>query len=143
MTEFIHASAVSLAGQGVLIIGPSGSGKSSLALQLIEKGSILISDDQVGLTEISSGVRLTAHPNGNGQIEARSIGILRGPYEQSAPCALVTDLGKSPSERLPQPLTWTFAKASVPALAGQNVANLATVVCLTLLGGYRVEETGR
>ena len=41
----LHASSISLEDNGVLIIGPSGSGKSDLALRMIDSGATLISDD--------------------------------------------------------------------------------------------------
>jgi serine kinase of HPr protein (carbohydrate metabolism regulator) len=43
----VHGTAISIGGHGVLIMGESGSGKSDLALRLIDRGAILISDDVV------------------------------------------------------------------------------------------------
>ena len=48
----LHATAISINGQAVLLIGPPGSGKSDLALRLIDRGALLIADDQVALTEV-------------------------------------------------------------------------------------------
>jgi serine kinase of HPr protein (carbohydrate metabolism regulator) len=41
----LHATAVALGEAGVLLLGPPGSGKSDLALRLIDRGAILIADD--------------------------------------------------------------------------------------------------
>ena len=46
MTETVHASTVATGGRAVLLSGPSGSGKSDLALRLIDRGFTLVSDDQ-------------------------------------------------------------------------------------------------
>ena len=56
----LHASAVSLDGKGILIIGVSGSGKSKLALALINSGAILVSDDQVILNNHENEIILSA-----------------------------------------------------------------------------------
>ena len=45
--ELLHATAIAINGAGVLLLGPSGSGKSDLALRLIDRGAVLISDDGV------------------------------------------------------------------------------------------------
>ena len=47
----IHATAVSIEDKGILIVGKSGSGKSSLALSLIAKGAHLICDDRAKLKD--------------------------------------------------------------------------------------------
>ena len=44
--ETLHTSTVALDGRAVLISGPSGSGKSDLALRLLDRGFVLVSDDQ-------------------------------------------------------------------------------------------------
>ncbi|MEC9182929.1 MAG: aldolase, partial [Pseudomonadota bacterium] len=43
--EIVHATAIAIDGKGVLLRGPSGSGKSDLALRLLEAGGVLIGDD--------------------------------------------------------------------------------------------------
>ena len=45
----IHATCVAIEGRGVLIVGPSGSGKSDLALRLIDRGAALVADDYTDL----------------------------------------------------------------------------------------------
>jgi serine kinase of HPr protein (carbohydrate metabolism regulator) len=44
-SDTIHATTVAIAGRGVMIEGQSGSGKSDLALRLIDRGGRLVSDD--------------------------------------------------------------------------------------------------
>lgn len=96
----IHASCVAIAGRAVLITGPSGSGKSDLALRLIDRGATLVSDDYTSLS-ISKG-RLIASPPETiaGLIEIRHIGIVHLPYAINVPVALVIGLEDRP-ERMP------------------------------------------
>ena len=72
----IHGTAISIAGEGVLIIGVSGSGKSDLALRLIDRGAILISDDRVLVQIVDGEPFLRTAPNIENLIEMRGIGIV-------------------------------------------------------------------
>lgn len=91
----IHASAVAVTGRGVLIRGEPGSGKSALALSLIEdarQDSRLVADDRVFL--IAEGRRLFAAPPPGlaGRLEIRGIGIVRCLHVAPIELALVIDL---------------------------------------------------
>ena len=99
-----HSSAVELNGRAVLIKGQSGSGKSSLALQLILLGAKLIADDQTEVFLEQNKVFLRAPaslPNG---LEIRGIGIVKAPFCEKAQLKFVIDLSQCESERLPNPL---------------------------------------
>ena len=100
----LQASAVANEGRALLIIGPPGAGKSSLALALIERGAGLIGDDAVTLTR--KGARLIASPPPNiaGLIEVRGVGLIRLPAAAPAPVALMLELAAGPAERLPESL---------------------------------------
>jgi hypothetical protein len=103
MTALVHpASAVAIAGRALLIEGPPGSGKSSLALALIERGAALIGDDAVTL--LADGGRLFASPPPNiaGLLEVRGIGLARLPLAPPVPVALILVLGGSSPARLPE-----------------------------------------
>jgi HPr kinase/phosphorylase len=104
----VHASAVLAGARAVLIRGPSGSGKSRLALSLVEAAGAgtlrfarLIGDDRVYL-EAADG-RLLVRPAEAlaGLIEIRGVGIRKLPYEPSAVVGLVVDLAAADAERLP------------------------------------------
>ncbi|MDF0488470.1 HPr kinase/phosphatase C-terminal domain-containing protein [Sphingomonas sp. H39-1-10] len=97
----LHATCVAIGEQAVLLIGASGSGKSDLALRLIDRGATLVSDDQTLLT-VAEGT-LTAAPPATiaGLIEVRGIGIIPLPHRAAAPVALVVRLGE-PVMRMPE-----------------------------------------
>ena len=90
-------------GDGVLLIGPAGSGKSDLALRLLGRGFDLVADDRV---DIENGI--AAPPDAlAGLLEVRGLGIVRLPHAGSARLALVAELGFAElgavPERLPLP----------------------------------------
>jgi HPr kinase/phosphorylase len=94
----VHASCVSRNGDGVLLLGPSGSGKSDLALRLLGRGFTLVADDRV---DIEDGI--AAPPTSlAGLLEVRGLGIVRLPFAATARLALVVELG-SADGRLPLP----------------------------------------
>ncbi|MEZ5768808.1 MAG: hypothetical protein R3D80_14935 [Paracoccaceae bacterium] len=94
-----HASAVALgagpgqAGFGVLIEGPSGSGKSALALQLIALGGALVADDRTRIAPQGGWPWLHAPERLAGVIEARGVGLLAVAHVAGAPLRLIVDLG--------------------------------------------------
>lgn len=109
----IHATAVAIAGKGVLLLGPPGSGKSDLALRLIDRGAVLIADDRVHVAENGT---LHPPPALAGLIEVRGIGILPMPHVDTVPAALAVDLGEAP-QRLPEPAVRRVGGLSLPVIA--------------------------
>jgi HPr kinase/phosphorylase len=106
----VHASAVLVENRAVLIRGPSGSGKSRLAFDLILAGrsgqippAILIGDDRVHL-EASRG-QLMVRPVRQlaGLIEIRGLGIRRCDFAEAAVVGLVVDLAAADADRVPAP----------------------------------------
>lgn len=100
--QTIHATSVALGGRAVLITGPSGSGKSDLALRLIERGFRLVSDDRTILQR--RGARLTAGapPTIAGKLEVRGLGIVKLEPTGEQPVALLIELTGA-VERMPEP----------------------------------------
>ena len=90
MTGALHqATGVSIGGRALLIEGPPGAGKSSLALALIDRGAVLVGDDGVAL--VHNGARLLASPPPatTGLIEVRGLGLVSMPAAAMVPVALV------------------------------------------------------
>ncbi|MGH7013962.1 MAG: HPr kinase/phosphorylase [Stellaceae bacterium] len=116
--QLVHGTAVRLGRAGVLLRGPSGSGKSDLALRLIEGGAGLIADDQVALTPDGAELWLSAPPAIAGMIEARGLGILRLPRTPRTALRLICDLvPRARVERLPERGDCTLLGIAVPRLA--------------------------
>jgi HPr kinase/phosphorylase len=106
----VHGNALIIGDKGVLLRGPSGSGKSALTLALIafaeQRGvfSRLIGDDRIELGVRHGRLIARPHPTIAGMIEARGIGILRVPHEAAGVIRLVVDLvdkASPPPPRLP------------------------------------------
>ena len=112
----VHASCVALGGRAVLLAGRPGAGKSDLALRLIDRGAILVSDDYTELRR--SGGRLLARAPATiaGKIEVRGVGLLILDSVADVPVCLYADLDSAP-ERLPEPATISLAERHVPRIA--------------------------
>lgn len=95
----LHASCAARDDAGVLLLGPSGCGKSDMLLRLIDRGFVLVADDQV---DVEAGSAVPA-AGLEGLIEMRGLGILRLAYRAPVPLVLACELTEHPP-RLPQPL---------------------------------------
>lgn len=115
----MQASAVAIGGRALLIEGPPGSGKSSLALALIDRGAVLIGDDAVTLSASDDGrVTVSPAPNIAGLLEIRGVGLVSMPLAAPTPAALILTLGGAVGERLPDTLPdRIIAGVAVPTLA--------------------------
>lgn len=72
----VHATCVLWRSRGLLLRGRSGSGKSALALRLLEAGAWLVADDLVRVR--ARGGRLVAEaPQPRGHLEVRGLGLFR------------------------------------------------------------------
>lgn len=99
-TDLVHGTALALGDKAVLMRGPSGSGKSDLALRCIAVAPFahipcaaeLVADDQVRLTREGAAIRASAPAAIAGKIEVRGLGILEFPHRATARLALVVDL---------------------------------------------------
>lgn len=113
----LHATSVKYAGQGVLITGDAGRGKSSLAIALIAQGAHLVADDQIALHAIPDGRLIATRPaNLPPLIEARGIGLLNAPITRSAAISFVIDMNVDEDQRLPPPRQITIMGVERPLL---------------------------
>jgi serine kinase of HPr protein (carbohydrate metabolism regulator) len=123
----IHATAVAIGRRGVLLLGPSGSGKSDLALRLIDDGARaaaggarLVADDQTVLKAKAGRLIASAPPVLLGRIEVRGLGIVKlrgGQVTQNAPMHLLVELvAPEQIERLPEPERREILGISLPLI---------------------------
>jgi HPr kinase/phosphorylase len=134
----VHASAVKVGERAVLIRGPSGSGKSRLAFDLILAGrsgqlppAVLVADDRVRLDTAGGELLVSTVPELAGLIEIRGLGIRRCDFVAEAVVALVVDLAAPDAERLPPPeaLEISISGVKIPRIpAGEGFSPLPLVV---------------
>lgn len=113
--QLLHATAVAIDGHAALLVGPSGSGKSDLALRLVmapyhDAGRALtvtlIADDQVLLERHGQTLLASAPPTIAGRMEVRGLGIVAMAAGQSAgyQVRLIADLDQAKiASRFPDP----------------------------------------
>ena len=101
--QTLHGTIVDVAGSGVLLRGPSGSGKSDLALRLIDRGATLVADDQFLTRKSRRGLTVFSPDSLFGLLEVRGLGILSVPAVKSTILRLVVDIvGAVDVPRLPE-----------------------------------------
>lgn len=133
----IHASCVNYRGAGALILGASGAGKSSLALHLMALGADLVADDRVTLS-IQDGKLIASAPAAiEGLIEARGVGLLNAKYSGPATIALVIDLDKKETDRLPQTHHIALCDIDLPLLRNPETPHFSHAILQFLKAGRR------
>lgn len=128
--ETLHASTVAVDGRAVLISGPSGSGKSDLALRLIDRGFTLVSDDQTIVKRDGDRLLATAPPTIAGKIEIRGIGIIEMERSSDVPVALwielTSDIQRIPDDSRERPILGvSLPLVSIDAMTASAPAKVA------------------
>lgn len=111
-----QSTCIAIGGRALLIEGPSGAGKSGLALALIDRGAELIGDDSVILEVINSKLIARPHPNTQGLIEVRNLGLLPFPVRSEAPVALVVRLDQAAPRFVEEADAIEIAGLSIPLI---------------------------
>lgn len=113
----VHATTVAVGEVALMIAGPSGTGKSGLALRMLSVGARLVSDDRTELSRPDDGAPLAKAPEAiAGLIEARGLGLIR--VEPAGPTRLagVLDMSAIERERLPPARTTDVLGYPLPLL---------------------------
>lgn len=114
--ENIHATSVDINGFGVLIIGDSGTGKSDLALRLIEnKGAVLVADDRTDLRVEGFNLIASCPKNIQGLMEVRGIGIMKQAFKPQTVIKLVV-VSKLKVDRYPDEAFFENQGVKVPCI---------------------------
>lgn len=134
----VHGTAIVIGERGILLLGPAGSGKSGIALQMMALGAYFVADDQVVLVKDRGRVRMSAPAAICGQIEARFIGLLRTSSQTPACTApgqevdlhFAVNMGLEASARMPQSQQLDVLGCKIDLLHGKNVPNLASALMI-------------
>ena len=111
-----QATCVAIDGRGLLIEGPPGSGKSSLALALIDRGAMLIGDDGVVLEATDGALIATSHPKTRGLLEVRGVGLVEMPVADAVPVSLALRLDPAAPRFVETAETTVIAGIDLPLL---------------------------
>ena len=138
MSGRLHqATCVAIGGRGLLIEGPPGSGKSSLALALIDRGAMLVGDDGVLIERDGHVVRASPAPATQGLLEVRNVGLLTFPTLADVPIALIVTLDPAAPRFRDAPDWLDRAGCRLPQIAlwpGSPVLALRAEVALRTYG---------
>ena len=125
----IHSTSVVIDDNGVLILGDSGSGKSDLALRLIDNGATLISDDISICRKNSNNIYLYCPPEIKGLLEVREVGIITVPFVERIRLRLVVNLKSNNNERFPKDSFFRILGIKIPIIniEGKNSSAVAKI----------------
>lgn len=146
--DLMHASCVRYGDAGLIIRGPSGSGKSDLALRLIADGGRLVADDYVWVGAEAGTLYAVAPDTIAGQMEVRGIGIVASPALRVTPIDCVLELvGRAAIDRLPPPRLVEIGGLFLPSFdldpfQASAVAKVAAAIGLCRDGSWRRGESG-
>jgi HPr kinase/phosphorylase len=137
----IHGTCLAIGGEGVLLVGKPGAGKSDLALRLIDEGGLglsgnmrvaqLVADDQVVVRRDSGTLVASAPPSLKGKLEIRGLGIAELPVVAET------------SLRLAVRLTPTAEIERMPDLGSARMDILGIAVPLILLDPLNASAPAR
>ncbi len=114
----LHASCVDINHKGILLLGPSGSGKSDISLRLINLGGVLVSDDQVELQSRNGFLQASPPATIRGLLEVRGIGIIKIPFCSVSLIHLAVKLVPSQEvERMPEKQFYKILGHQIPLLS--------------------------
>ena len=122
----MHATCVDVNGSGVLIVGHSGSGKSSLAINLLALGSKLVADDQCELVKKNKKFCVFKPVSLPNSIEIRGVGLVSVPMVVETSLDWVVNMDEAEKERMPDLRFTEIDGYKIPTIFGKNMDDLAS-----------------
>ena len=132
----IHATLIEICGCGVLIEGNSNSGKSDLALRLIDRlQANLVADDVVVISKKNNQLYGQAPENLKGLLEVRFVGIIEIPYKKEHKIDMIVQLSDDINalERMPKICSKNILGLEIVQIALYAKENSAPEKVLTAL----------
>jgi len=115
--DTVHATTIAINGEGVLIRGPAGSGKSDLGLRLIDGGAVLVADDYTKIENIDDKIFVSPPEPISGMMEIRGVGVVQMGTIGKVTLALIVDLVRHELiERLPEHHTEEIMGIDIPLI---------------------------
>lgn len=133
--RIIHGTCVAWEDRGLLILGASGSGKSSLALSLMAFGATLVSDDRVILAKVERDVTAAAPDGLRGLVEARGLGLLTAEVSEPVKLCGVVDMDETEQTRLPKAHWATLLGERLPLVYRVDAPHFAAGLLQMLKSG--------
>ena len=122
----MHATCVDVNGSGVLIVGRSGSGKSSLAINLIALGSTLVADDQCEIVKKNNKLSVFKPTSLPSSIEIRGVGLVSVPMAVETSLDWVVNMDEAETQRMPDLQFTEIDGYRIPTIFGKNMDDLAS-----------------
>ena len=122
----MHATCVDINGSGVLIVGRSGSGKSSLAINLIALGSTLVADDQCEIVKKNNKLSVFKPTSLPSSIEIRGVGLVSVPMVVETSLDWVVNMDEAETQRMPDLQFTEIDGYRIPTIFGKNMDDLAS-----------------
>ena len=122
----MHATCVDINGSGVLIVGRSGSGKSSLAINLIALGSTLVADDQCEIVKKNNKLSVFKPTSLPTSIEIRGVGLVSVPMAVETSLDWVVNMDEAETQRMPDLQFTEIDGYRIPTIFGKNMDDLAS-----------------
>jgi HPr kinase/phosphorylase len=138
-----HATCVVVNGCGILIRGPSGSGKSDLALRLIDEGAMLVADDYCQLSIVNGQITAACPATIKGKLEVRGIGIITRPAQEQCAVEMLIELtDQRLIERMPENPNTTMEGVTIACFAVDPWSASATAKVRAAVAHLRREAGG-
>jgi HPr kinase/phosphorylase len=122
----MHATCVDINGSGVLIVGRSGSGKSSLAINLIALGSTLVADDQCEIVKKNKKLSVFKPTSLPSSIEIRGVGLVSVPMVVETSLDWVVNMDEAETQRMPDLQFTEIDGYRIPTIFGKNMDDFAS-----------------